>query len=283
MAQQSTPPPTLPNSTVPPSTAPASRIMSTRVGDVINLLLALNNAGLEVVRTPDGVDHASGLENLAMGELILILQIMGIHVKGNRATAAPPPPSDSRDPLVQEIEQMVISSARRQAINLFFRLTNGPLTVPPVILEELSSTVAPPPSSVEPQATVTDPALLPPKSQSASDTVMPKGFVCMSCNTYNPIRPSEKPVYVVFCGTDVGVFDHWKDAQSLVSGISHACHCRYNSREEGERAFQAALTAGKVRILGNPIAAPGAIVSSLSPNAPNGTSGSSSEASSSSD
>lgn len=93
------------------------------------------------------------------------------------------------------------------------------------------------------------------------------GFVCVSCNTHNLVRPAKESWYVVTIGRQVGVFqgmyvistavEEWiskidgnfrlrHHVQPLVSGASGACYRKYPSREEALAAFQDALAQGVV-------------------------------------
>lgn len=91
------------------------------------------------------------------------------------------------------------------------------------------------------------------------------GFVCVSCNTHNLLRPAKETWYVVSVGRQVGVFqgmyvmtsllhEHVQaidgnfaprhHVQPLVSGARGACYRKYRSREEALAAFQDALDQG---------------------------------------
>ncbi|KAK0466810.1 uncharacterized protein EV420DRAFT_1635851 [Desarmillaria tabescens] len=67
---------------------------------------------------------------------------------------------------------------------------------------------------------------------------------------FNPaVGQSSEAWYVVTAGREVGIFSNWEVIQPLVSGIAHACHCKYKTCAEAEEAFQTALSQGKVCVL----------------------------------
>ncbi|KAF9545571.1 hypothetical protein CPC08DRAFT_730070 [Agrocybe pediades] len=55
--------------------------------------------------------------------------------------------------------------------------------------------------------------------------------------------------YCVFAGREVGVFDNWFYAQSLITGVSHSSYKRYSSKAKAEAAFEAAHMQGLVVVL----------------------------------
>ncbi|KAH9478093.1 hypothetical protein JR316_0010331 [Psilocybe cubensis] len=76
----------------------------------------------------------------------------------------------------------------------------------------------------------------------------PANYVCSTC--------SGGRWYVVFAGTNVGVFDDWSTVQRYTSGVSHSCYKKYSKKEDAEKAYKDSVTRSEVRILPTPSVAP---------------------------
>ncbi|KAF8070471.1 hypothetical protein FPV67DRAFT_1021889 [Lyophyllum atratum] len=57
-----------------------------------------------------------------------------------------------------------------------------------------------------------------------------------------------KKWYVVTVGKDVGVFESWLEASSLISGVPGALHESFNSEEEARRIFHRQRDNGNTKI-----------------------------------
>ncbi|KAJ7038752.1 hypothetical protein C8F04DRAFT_1179427 [Mycena alexandri] len=114
-----------------------------------------------------------------------------------------------------------------------------------------SASVGRPPPPYSPPSTPFQSTRSPPPPSSrpaASHQVPPTPVdITRSPTTRSPAARSRKPkaqAYTVFRGREIGVFDHWPQAERAVSGVRFAVHQGYPSRERALAAFNLAQLNG---------------------------------------
>ncbi|KZP06671.1 hypothetical protein FIBSPDRAFT_966228, partial [Athelia psychrophila] len=107
-------------------------------------------------------------------------------------------------------------------------------------------------------------------TSNAVDTAPPHVPAPSTLNTGGTVPPSPvtpgRKTYVVFAGTEPGIYEEWPFVKGLVNKVSHNIYKGYKTRLQAERAWVLANALGSVRILngeGDAIAAPSSAIPPL--------------------
>ncbi|PBL03034.1 hypothetical protein ARMGADRAFT_1021800 [Armillaria gallica] len=73
-------------------------------------------------------------------------------------------------------------------------------------------------------------------------------FHCSACGAYN-VGQSMSAWYVITAGRQVSISSSWSLVQPHITGVVHACYCRYSNRQAAQQVYNDAMTAGLVHVL----------------------------------